>query len=506
DFMLNLFKRADQEKSRGADITARELLEGGRRDLLSRLEGQPRLQAELLQGIGTIQMGMGEYVNADSTFADAARIYAQLGMPRETTMARAAHADNALRAGDPKRALSLLQQAKDVPNRPKTDPELNARLTEVEGWIANVQGRAEQARALFIESRREATTAFGPYHVQTMEALRGLIFAERLSRNFEEALALQRQLEVATTKTIGLDPKEFAKSDLERAELLYAAGHYSEGLSHVLAALPHCAKALGSNEERCRRLLLGKMQFMLRLGMTQRAQEEVPLVDALSEDRTSPTLQAEALFLTFRLESALGTSPRQRALFERVRTFGESGSEVPVNPTLKARALLALAESRLLSGDPSGAQQWVMRASTLQRSDSGGTTAIVLGAVSKSLMGVALLQSARQDEALKQLRRAQGELSEVLGAEHPLPQLVSLNIALALDALGRTEDAVALVVVADPILRKSMGADAPTYLRVLKLKARLQRKMLKRESASNGRPSENSTLLPHQAPSLDFFS
>jgi len=156
DFMLNLFKRADQEKSRGADITARELLEGGRKDLLSRLEGQPRLQADLLQGIGTIQMGMGEYVNADSTFADAARIYAQLGMPRETTLARAAHADNALRAGNPKRALSLLQQAKDVPHRPQSDPELNARLTEVGDWIANLQSDAERARELFRESRRQA--------------------------------------------------------------------------------------------------------------------------------------------------------------------------------------------------------------------------------------------------------------------------------------------------------------------------------------------------------------
>jgi hypothetical protein len=146
DFMLDLFKRADQEKSRGADITARELLEGGRKDLLSRLEGQPRLQAELLQSIGTIQMGMGEYVSADNTFADAARIYAQLGMPRETTLARVAHADNALRAGDPKRALSLLKQAKDVPHRPASDAELNARLTDVERRIAIAQGRPTAER------------------------------------------------------------------------------------------------------------------------------------------------------------------------------------------------------------------------------------------------------------------------------------------------------------------------------------------------------------------------
>ena len=104
------------------------------------------MQAELLQGIGTIHMGMGEYVYADNTFADAARIYAQLGMPRETTLARVAHADNALRAGDPERALSLLKQAKDVPHRPASDAELNARLTDVERRIAIAQGRPTAER------------------------------------------------------------------------------------------------------------------------------------------------------------------------------------------------------------------------------------------------------------------------------------------------------------------------------------------------------------------------
>jgi hypothetical protein len=506
DFMLNLFKRADQEKSRGADITARELLEGGRRDLLSRLEGQPRLQAELLQGIGTIQMGMGEYVNADSTFADAARIYAQLGMPRETTLARVAHADNALRAGDPKRALSLLRLAKDVPHRPKADAEVNARLGEVEGWIANIQGRADQARALFTESRREATKAFGPYHAKTMEALRGLIFAERQLRNFDGALVLQGDLEAAAAKTTNLDPKELAALDGSRADLLYAAGRYAEDLSHVIASQPRCAKSLGPNEEGCRRLVLNKMQAMLRLGMTQRAQEERPLVESMAEDRASPTLQAEALFLLFRLESLLGVSTRQRALFDRVQAFGESGSEIPVNSTLKVRALLALAESRLLQGDPEGARQWVMRASAQQGQSGVGATAVVLGAVAESLTGVAFLQSAQPDKGLESLRPAQAALSEVLGPQHPLTQLFSLNVALALDAVGKTEDALALVVAAEPILRESLGTQAPTFLRVQRLKTRLQSGVPNGDHASTARTRGYSGTEPKKTSAIDFFS
>ena len=41
-----------------------------------------------LQGIATIQKDMGEYVEADGTFAEAARIYERLGMPRDAALAR----------------------------------------------------------------------------------------------------------------------------------------------------------------------------------------------------------------------------------------------------------------------------------------------------------------------------------------------------------------------------------------------------------------------------------
>src|SRR5262249_2387731 len=114
DFMLSLFKQADQEKSHGSDLSAREILNTGRADLLRRLADQPRLQAELLMGIGSIQRDMGEYVDADKTFADAQKVYATLGMPHEEAMARASHANVALRMGSLERAKKLLEDAERV--------------------------------------------------------------------------------------------------------------------------------------------------------------------------------------------------------------------------------------------------------------------------------------------------------------------------------------------------------------------------------------------------------
>jgi len=134
DFMLNIFKRADQEKSRGADITARDMLETGRKDVLTRLAGQPRLQAELLQGIGQIQRDMEDFSGAGSTYGEVRNIYAQLRLPQETALAYANQADAAMRAGELKQADQFLRDAVAVPNLSTADGALNLRLNEIRGW------------------------------------------------------------------------------------------------------------------------------------------------------------------------------------------------------------------------------------------------------------------------------------------------------------------------------------------------------------------------------------
>src|SRR5438034_10238611 len=123
-----------------------------------------------------------------------------------------------------------------------------------------------------------------------------------------------------------------------------------------MAALPRCAKAAGPNEERCKRLLLMKTLIALRLGSVERVRDDQAAIDEFVEDRASPTLQADAMFVSLRRESFLGPSSRQHALFERVQAFATSGSEVPVNPVLKTRAMLTLAESCLLQNNPGEAQ------------------------------------------------------------------------------------------------------------------------------------------------------
>jgi serine/threonine protein kinase/tetratricopeptide (TPR) repeat protein len=496
DFMLSLFKRADQEKSRGADITARELLEAGRKDLAKRLPGQPRLQAELLLGIADIQTGMREYAAADGTLAEAARIFDALGLARDQALALAAHANNAMRAGDIARAEALVQRARSVPGRPLDDAALDAQLAEIEGWAASMAGDAAKATTLFEASRRSALRAHGPHHIRTTNALHGLIYTQRQARNYDAALALQDQLEAAVANMPGLDPKEVPSLHNGRAEVLHAAGRYAEALNHLVVSLPACEASLGPNEEWCRRLLLTKTKVLLRLGHTQQPADEVRKVEALAGDDADPILQAEALLLLLRRETTLGASARQQAVFERVRVLGMSETPATVFPVLKVRALLGLAEAQLMLGDAAAAQPWIERSLASQRGADGQVAPTLFAAVARSLMGISQLQQGRSEQALQWLEQAHADFAQALGGTHPLTLLFSLNTAATLERLGRDAEARALVDAAEPVLRKSLGDTAPLYQRVHSLQ----------NAPAAGRPRVASDAVPPRVRGLEFFS
>lgn len=59
-FLVDLFETAEPAESRGADLTAREILELGSRRVDQELNGQPSLQASLTRTIGEVYLSLGE--------------------------------------------------------------------------------------------------------------------------------------------------------------------------------------------------------------------------------------------------------------------------------------------------------------------------------------------------------------------------------------------------------------------------------------------------------------
>jgi len=477
DFMLNIFARANQEKSRGADITARDLLETGRKDVLTRLVGQPKLQAELLRGIAKIQSDMGEYASADGTYAELVRLLASLHEPRQEAWARADHADNAHQMGNLSLAASLLQAAKQVKNRPTNDPELNARLDEIEGWIAIGRGDAGVARELLSIAHEKSTRTLGAHHLRTFKLGQALLRAEGQLRDFDAAHALHAELREAATQVKGVDAAEVATMDWEQVTLLQDAGRFAQALTLIDTALPQCVTSLGAEDQNCRLILVLRGQILLRLGLLERASLDMSRFAALADDQQLPFARAQAMVLELRLASRTLSTAEVRPIADRVRSFGQSGAEVPMNPVFKANALLALAESSLLLGDAASAQGWIEQAlEKLPQSSASSSANARFTALAHELMGLGFLYRGDPKRALQSLTQAQASFVAILGEHHSITQLMALNVALALSASGQASEALLIVTRAEPLLQSAFGASAPVFLRVVALRRKLEAK------------------------------
>ncbi|RQP23869.1 serine/threonine-protein kinase [Piscinibacter terrae] len=503
DFMLNLFKRADQEKARGADITARELLETGRKDVLTRLKTQPRLQSELLLGIANIQKDMGEFVGADSTFADAARVYAELGQPRDAALALTAQSNMALRSGNLKQARTLLQEAREMDPQHGNEPELNARMSEVEGWIAEIQGDSKQAKTLFERSHEQALKAFGPNHPKTMDALRGRIYTAQRMQDYDGALQLLGQLESAVMSTHSADARELASLAVDRSGVLSAAGQYAAQLEHLRGAVARCAADLGPNGTDCRSLAIRKVLAQLRLGLVDDAVEELPSLEAISEDQKSPTLGAEAALLIFKISAAKRILGKDSKEYLRIRTLAESSNGASANKNYRMKGLMALAEFELRQGDLTTAQEWLAKLDSLLLRPDGSLPISVDGAIAMSMRGIAEFQRGEKSDAQESLRQALERVTQVFGAKHPAVQFYAANLALVTEAMGQTSSALEIVKKVEPVLRQSLGAEAPTYLRIRKLQDRLELTIRSPDLATEEAGRRRS--VPGTRLSIDFF-
>jgi len=400
--------------------------------------------------------------------------------------------------GDMKLAEATMRQAKAIANRPVGDPELNARMNEVDGWIAFIHGDAREANELFRQSFQYAVRAFGPHHTKTMDALRGRMYAEQQLKNYDAALALLLQLEGAAAKTPGVDGREFAALAIDRADLLYVAGRHAELLDHAGAALARCEADLGPHHSDCRNLLFRRVRAMLRLGMVTQAAQDIEALEAIASDKKTPVLSAEALFLILKLDAVSGAAERGRLSFQRVQALAETEGGASLNRNYKTKAMLALAEAKLALRDPAGAEKWIQQVLGLQTPVDGPHKATMPDALAKSYLGISYLQSGRSLDALQELQTARDELASLVGATHPTTQFFSLNLAIALEAQGRLNESMDILNRAEPILRESLGADSPTFLRVVQLRRRLQRNLVARSEAEQ-------LPIARQQPIIDLF-
>lgn len=470
DFMIDVFLQTDRDLSPGQELSARQLLVRGTRTVVASLQQQPLLQTELLLGIGDALDFMEDLEPADQAFAQAAQAYLRLSRPQDAarvTLARAAM--RYYNGWDQGAAAGLMAQAHAMHPAPEADDEFAARYAIYRATTAGAAGDFGAEQAWHARAVAPADRSFQDNSTRSVMALRSLARLDAKYGARERGIArLDRLLE-----RLRADPRARpawivgALDDLGQIE--FSAGRYRLALQKYDAEDAFCRAASDPRGIQCIYTQYQRAMALLRLGDAPRALATVPLL--LDSSRIS---DSSALFATRFTRQAVqvllanGQLEQHPELVARVhglaQTLGDDAWQQ------KLPLLLLQVRIALQSGRPDAAQGPLRRALDLlaaRGQDARGfPEAFLLDALLAQAGG-------RFAQALAQLDAVHARQAEVLGADHPQTQLVSVHRARVLWALRRGDEALALLDHALPLLREALGADAPAFARLTTLRAEL---------------------------------
>ena len=180
-FLVDLFELSDPGNARGNSITAREILDDGAARITTELAGQPRIQARLMDAIGTV--------------------YGNLGLFDQ--------------------AMPLLRQALD--RRIDLYGNEHAETAESQTHLAYYywrQGKLDQATPLYESSIATQEQVLGPQHPDLAKSLNGLAIIYWDQGKYEAAEPLYRRSLGIREAAFGEDHPEVAAS-LDNLAILY---------------------------------------------------------------------------------------------------------------------------------------------------------------------------------------------------------------------------------------------------------------------------------------------
>lgn len=251
-FLVDLFSVADPGAEIASTVTARELLDRGAARAVRELEGQPTVQATMLNTVGEIYRRLGLNPEARDLLEDALEIWQRQAVGAEPHPQRAStllHLGKVMiEAGEMEQAERLLQEALTIDRaargrrHPRTAQiltslaQLRHRLYDFEG--AEAMGRealAIQRTTLQPDDRRVAESLFhlGRIHLEKGDWIQ----AEGL---FREALSLRQ-------RALGEEHPDFAVTLVEIGQLFYARGALDRTEGFLREALAIQQRVLGED-------------------------------------------------------------------------------------------------------------------------------------------------------------------------------------------------------------------------------------------------------------------
>jgi len=355
EFLVTLFKESDPTNTRGADVTAREILDAGAVRVRRELADQPTVQATMLRTIGSVYMELGLYDEARSLLQDALILNEQNPGPDSTELAAtlAQLASLGTRTAADAESESLARQALALREQAFGRQSLEvAQALNILGIILEHTDRLDEAKAVHEEAiaiRQNHPEARGSALAASIHNLAIIYYFEGDLTRAEELYKQSADLELAQ---YGRMNHEYATSLHTLAIVYQDQGRLDEALTLERESLAIREEVLGADHLHVA-LSLTTMGNILR--MRGEAAEGVPLLRralAISEVALGPGV-GETVWMERSLARSLAAAGQ---LDESVAVFSQNitavgqvaGLDDPrVGLALTGRAAVRVEQDRL---------------------------------------------------------------------------------------------------------------------------------------------------------------
>jgi serine/threonine protein kinase/tetratricopeptide (TPR) repeat protein len=431
-FLVELFELSDPSKSRGNEVTARELLDIGARRVSVGLADQPATRATLLATIGNVYSSLGLYSDSVALLEEAvdSKIAVHGSQHMEVAAALVALADALFEQGRMERAQELLDRALAMqrqiagPSTLQIAPTLlsQAKLAQARGELRAAEKLYTQSLDIYRENDKERTSAAA----SVLSELAGL---HSYQGQYAQAARLYRTALDVDRHALGRDHPQVAMHVHNLAVALHLQGDLTQAEPLYAESANLLSRILGDTHPQTLDAMSNFGRFLHRKGNLQRAEE----------------------ILT-------NTAKANRSV------RGERHAYV-------GHDLVNLAMVRLDLGEYGAAELDLRHALDIYAHALPAEHPFVASALAN--IGRAQLEQGRIEQAERTLRQAASMATKFLPDDSPQLAAAKSSLGRALLAQERRDEAAPLLHESLPILATSQGMQAPITVRTREAIARL---------------------------------
>ena len=276
-FLVGLFAEADPEKSRGREVTARELLDRGAERIRGELDETPVLRARLLHTIAGVYQRLGLYNEARPLAMEALALRERELGADDLLVAQSLRTLGIIEVelGDRDAAGALFERVLSIREKAlgPDHPDVGDAMGNL-GFFLMQQQRFDEAQPLLeraVEIRRKT---LGENHPRVAPTLYNLALLHQTQKRYELAEPLHRQALAIDTQAYGEDHPAVAQGLYGLGDLYLAMGRLDDAETFLRRALGGHEKLYGPENIQTSFIHLSLGEVAFERGRLEEAQGE----------------------------------------------------------------------------------------------------------------------------------------------------------------------------------------------------------------------------------------